>query len=291
MPIWKNYHLATDISDALAALENTPGTARCVAGGTDLLLDLQQGRQAPVETLVDVTNIPELTALELRENKLFIGAAVPLNQIVQSPLVKIHAQALSEACGLIGGPQVRNTASLGGNVAHALPAADGAIALVALQAEAEVASKEGHRIIPILDLYAGPGRSTLDLRKDLLVGFHLDLKNAAQASVHRRVMRPQGVAIAILNIAVWLSRYDDHIAETHIAIGPAGPIPLRARNTEAFLNGKFISKEVILQAKAVLLNEARFRTSQHRATAEYRQRLSSVLFEETLQTAWARSFS
>ena len=137
MPLWKNYHLAQSVNDALQALSGAPHAASLIAGGTDLLLDLQQGRHAAVDTLVDITSVPELNCLEIRESYLFIGAAVPLNRIVANQFVLQHAQALVEACNLIGGLQVRNSATLGGNVAHALPAADGTIALMALNALAD----------------------------------------------------------------------------------------------------------------------------------------------------------
>jgi carbon-monoxide dehydrogenase medium subunit len=106
---------------------------------------LQQGRQPAVHTLVDLNNIPELKLLEQRSDELFIGAAAPLHKIVNHPLVRLHAQALVEASDLVGGPQVRNVATLGGNVAHALPAADGTIALHALGAKLEIAGKAGLR--------------------------------------------------------------------------------------------------------------------------------------------------
>ena len=158
MPLWKNYLLPQSIDEALAALSSAPEPSRLVGGGTDLLLDMQQGRHPPVDTLVDVTSIPELGCLELRGGQLFIGAAVPLRKIAASPLVNAQAQALAEACVLIGGPQVRNTATLGGNVAHALPAGDGTIALAALDAQVEVASPSGRKRVSILDLFRGPGQ-------------------------------------------------------------------------------------------------------------------------------------
>ncbi len=142
MTSWNHYHIAHSVRDALAVLADTPGEARPVAGGTDLLLDLQQGRHPPIDTLVDVTEIPEMRLIEERSEALFIGAGLPLNQVVASSLVLKHAQALLDAGSLIGGPQVRNTATLGGNVGHALPAADGTISLLALGAKAEVASLE-----------------------------------------------------------------------------------------------------------------------------------------------------
>lgn len=289
MPFWENYHVATSLDDALDTVSRAPGPARFVAGGTDLLLDIQQGRHPPVHTLVDVTGLAETRALEIRSGELFVGGATPLSRIVTSPLVIEHAQALSEAAALIGGSQVRNTATLGGNVCHALPAADGTIALLALEAQAEIAEAGGCRRIPLGELFLGPGRSALDPRGQMLVGFYLPLKNGAQGSAHRRVMRPQGVAIAILNMAVWLERQDEVIAAIRIALGPAGPIPVRARQSEAFLRGKPFTPDLAASAVETLLGESHFRTSPHRSTSEYRHHLARVLLEETLQSAWNRS--
>ncbi len=289
MTIWKNYYLARSVTDALSVLANAPGDARLVAGGTDLLLDLQQGRHPPLDTLVDITHIPEMCRLELQPYGLFVGAAVPLNQVVASPLVRQHAQALIDAAGLIGGPQVRNTATLGGNVAHALPAADGTIALLALDAQAEVASLPGACHLPLIDLFRGPGKSALEQRRDLLVGFHLPLQQPGQASAFRRVMRPQGVAIAILNMAIWLKRDGDRIADIRISIGPAGPVPLRARQAEAQLRGNTPDQPALDRAVAALLAETQFRTSPHRSTAEYRRHTAAVLLKEVLEIAFQRA--
>ena len=290
MTLWNNYYIAQDVQGALQALSTSPGSARLIAGGTDLLLDLQQGRHPPLDTLIDITAIPEMTCLEIRQGELYIGAALPLNRILASPLVYQHAPALAEACGLIGGPQVRNSATLGGNVAHALPAADGAISLVAQGAEAEVADLAGRRRIPVEDLFAGPGKSTLDSRRELLLGFWLPLRLAGQASAFRRVMRPQGVAIAILNMAVWVERGEAQIVDVRLAVGPAGPRPLRARQAEAALRGCCLDDRTLDLARQALLAEARFRTSPHRATSEYRRHLAGTLLGETLTAAWKRTY-
>ena len=98
-----------------------------------------------------------------------------------------YAQAVVEACQLIGGPQVRNTATLGGNVAHALPAADGAIALLAMEARAEVASLDGRRMLPLEDLYIGPGKSSLHPQQHILVGFSIPVREIGRASCRERV--------------------------------------------------------------------------------------------------------
>src|SRR4026207_1160797 len=125
MNLWQNYLRPRTLSEAMDAFSPAPRPLAPIAGGTDLLIDLEQGRHSPVHTLVDVTEIEELLALEIRDDTLFIGASVPVNRIVLDPLAVAHAQALTEACELIAGPQVRNVATLGGNVAHALPAAAG----------------------------------------------------------------------------------------------------------------------------------------------------------------------
>lgn len=294
MSLWKHYQIAESINDALQVLISAPGTTRLVAGGTDLLLDLQQGRHPSVDTLVDVTRIPELLMIEERSGSLFIGAAVPLAKIERSNLVYENAQALVEACALIGGPQVRNSATLGGNVAHGLPAADGTIGLLALGAKAEVANNQGCLTLPVEDLFVGPGLTNLDPRRDLLVGFYFPLKKSGMASAFQRVMRPQGVALPIINLAVWLHRKinhlsDDMIVDIRISVGPGGPVPTRARGTEDFLRNQTISEDVIVEATEIFLRDVNFRTSPYRATSGYRKNLAKVLLRDVLVAAWTRA--
>jgi CO/xanthine dehydrogenase FAD-binding subunit len=289
MSFWQHYYLAHSVSDALQALVTAGGSARLIAGGTDLLLDLQQGRLSPIDTLVDINGVMEMTIIEIRSDSLYIGAALPLNQLVSSPLVQEHAQALVEACGLVGGPQVRNSATLGGNVAHALPAADGSIALMALDAQAEIANQDGSRTVPLSELYLGPGCSALQAGRELIVGFILPLIASGQASAFSRVMRPQGVALPILNMAAWLWRKQDRIAGLRLAVGPAGPTPQRSHLVEEAMLGHSLTAETLELAAQVLLSEAHFRTSPHRSSAQYRQHLSGVLLRQVLSTAWERA--
>lgn len=289
MELCQDYHIAKNVDDALQALANASGSVRIIAGGTDLLLDLQQGRHEPVHTLVDVTGIPEMKALEIRGDELYIGASVTHNRIVASPIAQDNAQALVEACGLIGGPQVRNTATLGGNVAHALPAGDGTIALMALAAQAEIADRGGRRRVSLQSLFVGPGKSILHPREEVLVGFYLPLRKSGQASAFERVMRPQGVAIAILNCAVWLQRIENRIVDVRISVGPSGPIPRLLHTAEEALRGREYNADVLRQAATALLVQASLRTSRHRATSDYRKHLATILLENTFLKAWERS--
>jgi carbon-monoxide dehydrogenase medium subunit len=289
MSLCETYIVARSVDQALQSLLSAPQPARLVAGGTDFLLELQQGLQPPVSTLVDITQVEEMLQIQLRQDKLLIGASVNHNRIANSPLVQQHAQALAEACGLVGGPQVRNMGTIGGNVAHSLPAADGTIALLALDAQAEIASLAGRRLAPLSELFLGPGKSALHPQNDLLVSFHLPLCLPGQASAFARIMRPQGVAIAILNMAIWLERRGEEISRARIAVGPSGPIPLRMYAAEQLLTGQRPDQPVLRAAMDALLGEAHFRSSRHRATSEYRRHLAGVLLEDVLLSAWRRA--
>ena len=288
MTLWQQYLQPKTLTEAIAALVNAPGSALPLAGGTDLILDLDQGRHPPVHTIVDITSVREMTPIEIRGDELFIGASVSHTHIVESKLVADNAQALIEACNLIGGPQVRNVATLGGNVAHALPAADGTIALVALNAQAEVANQKGNRRVAISEMFLGPGKSALE-KNELLVGFYLPLQNKNQASAFKRIMRPQGVALPIINLAVWLMREQNQIVDIRIAVGPGGPKPWRAIESESNLRGKSFNDETISWGLELILRDVHFRTSPQRASAEYRRELVNPLFTNTIEVAWKRA--
>jgi CO/xanthine dehydrogenase FAD-binding subunit len=295
MSLWKKYHLVHSIREAFQVLSESNGRGRLIAGGTDLLLDLDQGRYPEVDTLVDISSIPELSIIEECQDRLFIGAAAPLSRIIASNLVRKHAEALKEACELIGGSQVRNVATLGGNVAHALPAADGTIALLALDAKAVVVSLDGERVLELEELFYGPGKSTIDPIKELILGFSLSLIEPRQASIFLRVMRPQGVALPILNLAVWLLRENDHhnggiIGDIRIAVGPSGPTPKRARQCEEVLRGNPLNQDSLDKALSALLEESHFRNSPHRTSIAYRKHLSEVLFIQGMNLCWHRTF-
>jgi len=300
MNLWQQYLRPTSVTEAVTALTSAPGPALPLAGGTDILLDLQQGRHSPVHTIVDLTEIPEMKRLEIRDGQLFIGAGVPLSRIARDPLVASHAQALVEACDLVGGPQVRNVATLGGNVAHALPAADGTIGLMCLEAEVEIAGPQGNRRMFLPELFLGPGKSALQ-SGEIIVGFYVrvyarggvpaaeDGNGSTYASCFKRIMRPQGVALPIINNSVWLERENETIKQIRIAVGPGGAVPFRARKAEAYLGGRPYSDETFKAALKALIEEVKFRTSKMRASSEYRYHLVGPLLKDTLDTAWERA--
>jgi len=289
MPLWKDYHLPVSVDEAVGLLARYDGKARVVAGGTDLILDLQQGNEHSVEALVDVTRIVGLNEIREEAGFILIGAGVTHTQIVASELLHRKATSLVEASYVVGGPQVRNVATIGGNVAHALPAADGTTALNALDAEVEVASFGGRRWIPFTALFLGPGKSAIDSTREVLTALRCKATGPHEGSAASRIMRPQGVALPIMNFSTWVRVIDNVIDEVALAVAPVAPTPFRCKQTETFLKGKPATTESIEAAVNVLLSECKPRTSPHRATAEYRKEVLPVMLRRTLSKAIERA--
>ncbi|MCZ7568340.1 MAG: FAD binding domain-containing protein [Ardenticatenaceae bacterium] len=290
MALWEKYHLPESVEAALIDLSRYEGNARVIAGGTDLLLELQQGRKPPGAALVDITRIPELREIRQHGDLITVGAAVTHTEIVASTLLAQRATCLVESCGVIGGPQVRNVATLGGNVAHALPAGDGPISLVALAAEVEVATAAGRKWHPIRSLFQGPGRSAVDQGRELITRFRFRATGSHAGTAFKRIMRPQGVALPIMGMAVWVEFDNDYetVADVRIGLGPAGPTPMRATEAEAYLRGKRVHDEVLQEVSRHTLAQARLRTSKHRATRSYRVELIDVLVRRNFEAICRR---
>jgi carbon-monoxide dehydrogenase medium subunit len=286
MSLWSQYITVSSVDEALLNMREADGPSCLVAGGTDLLLELQQGLHPSIHTLVDISAIPELLSIEMRGEVLFLGAAVPVREVPANQLVREHARAIAKACDTMGGPQVRTSATLGGNVARALPAADGTTALVAMGAKAEIADSQGRRLVPLVDLYRGPGESTLAAGREILIGFHIPARRSGQSSDFGRIMRPQGVALPILNAAVWLERRGERIHDIRIVVAPAGPVPVRAAELEDALRGGTFDDRSAESMLLIARTSLRLRTSPRRATADYRYLLSEVLVRDTVAKAW-----
>ncbi len=293
MQLWQDYHTPTTVDEALALLASYNGEARVIAGGTDLLIDLQFGEgKHQVQALVDVTRIPEMTRIVERDGLCIVGAGATYTAIVQSGLIEARATCLVESCGVVGGPQVRNVGTLGGNVAHAQPAADGTTSLIALDAEVEVAWADGRREwLPIARLFRGPGVSTLDSTRDILVAFRFALCTAMEATAFKRIMRPQGVALPVLGCAVWvqLDTSGAYYRDVRICIGPVASTPVRANAVEEALRGQPVHEDILNSAGNIARETLHLRTSKYRATAEYREYMIDVLLRQALPLAVKRA--
>lgn len=292
---WQAYHTPESIDEALSLLNHYAGNAQIVAGGTDLILDVQQGNHTAPAALIDVTTIRGLDCIVEDSGWIVIGAAVTHAAIEANPLVRHHGAALAESCSVVGGPQVRNVATIGGNVAHALPAADGTIGLLALNAEVQVCTWNGVAVEcawqPLLSIFAGPGKNRLTANQ-MIGAFRFPVRAPHSGSAFDRIMRPQGVALPILGVAaqVQLDANEQRVVAASIAIGPAGPIPFRATESEAILlTAPLLGEAAIEAAIAGAQRQAELRTSKHRASKEYRHEMVAVLLRRVLPKAIARA--
>jgi CO/xanthine dehydrogenase FAD-binding subunit len=291
MKLWNHYYTPQSTEEAISLLRDYGGQARVIAGGTDLLVDMRAAGEEPHEALIDITRIPELATIEQINNSIYIGAGVTHTQIVKSPLIAQYATCLVESCGVVGGPQVRNVATLGGNVAHALPAGDGTTSLVALDSEAEVIHNGEQQWKPLTELFLGPGKSLLDSSRDLLIRFRFPISKEREATAFKRIMRPQGIALPILGCAVWvqLDEGKTTFEAARISIAPIGPTPGRATEVENELTGKPATETSIQEVAAFAQDLLHPRTSKYRATADYRKEMISVLLQRTLTLAVQRA--
>lgn len=289
MKLWNRYFSPDTIDEALDLLREYGGQARVIAGGTDLLVELKESHRPPIDALIDVTSITELTQINQQADAIILGAGVTHSQIVQSDLLGAQATCLVESCGVVGGPQVRNVGTLGGNVAHALPAGDGTTSLVALDAEAEIVIDGNRQWVPILKMFKGPGKSLLDSTRDLLLRFRFQLCRDREATAFKRIMRPQGVALPILGCAVWVRLTEDLDAyeDVRICIAPVGPTPRRITDVEDVLRGHPL--DAINTAIQTAVKTLTPRTSKYRATADYRREMIAVLLRRTLPLAVQRA--
>jgi len=284
--ICEDYVIASTVEEALAALASLRGTGRVIAGGTDLMIQLQR-RSRDVNCLVDVTRIPGLDEIRQDESYIVVGAAVTHSQIERSELIRQRASVLAEAASWVGSPQIRNVGTLAGNVVNAQPAADGSIALLALDAEAEIANLTGRQWVAMAGLFVSPGVSRVDATSEMITAFRFRAQGPREASAFERLARRKAVALPLINVGVRL-RLDaegSHIRDARIAIGPVAPVPFRAQEAESTLKGHAITDEVINEAVEAAVHESKPRTSLLRAGKEYRRELIGVLTRRALLRA------
>ena len=284
--MWQSYEMPTSVEEALEILGQFDGEAQIIAGGTDLIIELQEGKHT-VECLVDITRIPGLDQIEERDGWIVIGPNVTFRQIKDSSLLQDQARVLVEAAATVGALQIQTVATLAGNVASALPAADGCVALIALGAEAQVTDTAGQHWYPIGELFLGPGKSLVDPTRQVITAIRFSSPQGRHGSAWERIGRRRALVLPILNcaIAVFLNPDGKAFETAQIGLGPVAPVPFRARETEAFLAGKPATAEVFAQAAEIAASEAKPRTSVLRASKEYRIRVLQVLVRQGLGRA------
>ncbi|RJP53162.1 MAG: xanthine dehydrogenase family protein subunit M [Anaerolineaceae bacterium] len=230
--MWKQYFTPNTLSDALQLIEQYHGRAQIIAGGTDLVLDFSSNKYPSVEALIDISSIPELRKITLEDRVVSIGSAVTLSEIIHSDELKSHTAVLVDAARHIAGPQIRNIATIGGNVVNASPAADMVPALLVLGSMVSITSyKREVREIHLSEFLLGNRKVGLQAG-EIVTGFHFTLPDHAVRYYFRKVQPRQSMAIAILNLAILLKVEINRIVDVRIAIGAAAPTAVRIKTVE-----------------------------------------------------------
>jgi carbon-monoxide dehydrogenase medium subunit len=287
---WQNYYTPRSVAEAVDTLQRYDGQARVVGGGTDLLVEIRRGLHRPVEALVDVSRIPGMDTIDAEGEHIVIGCGVTHSQIVRDARIIEYGTCLSESCSVIGGPQVRNVGTLAGNVAHALPAGDGTIGLLALGGEIEIATADGTRWIPMQESFRAPGKSFIDRHREVLTRLRFKPTAPGEGSAHHRVMRPQGLCLPIISMAVRLQLEDDDtISNARISMGPVGPVPFLAEAAMEVLVGNIASTELFDRTAEAALASVTLRSSKYRASQEYREQMVRTYLPTILKRAAERA--
>lgn len=280
----QNYVLPESVVEVINILDSSNGQARVISGGTDLLLDISGGK-IKTGCLVDISRILELGKITLEDGVINIGAAVTHNQVAGSELIRERAPVLAMAARKVGSLQVRNSGTVVGNVVNAQPAADTAVALVALGAVAEIVSASGVENVPVEKLYAGVGKSTVDSTAQLVTRIKFPAHLDNQSSAFIRLEQRKALALPMLNIGVMISLAGNKFEWSRIVVAPVGPGPLRAGEAEELLNGAEVSPESINNAANAVLSSANPRSSALRGSREYRLAVLPALVKRALNMA------
>ena len=285
--ICEDYATPSSVEEALAILASQQGAGRLISGGTDLMIQLQRGERNPVRCLVDVTRIRGLDEIKLDNSHIVVGAATTFAHLERSALVRARAPVLAEAASWVGSPQIRNVGTLAGNVVNAQPAADGSIALLTLDAEAQIANLTGRQWVPMASLYVSPGVSRLDASAEMITAFRFRAHGPREGSAFERLARRKALALPLLNVGAYvlLDAEARQIREARLAIGPVAPVPFRAQQAEEALVNQPITDAVLDEAIEIAVRESKPRSSLLRASKEYRQELIRTLTRRALQRA------
>lgn len=284
----EEYYEAQSINEALKLLAGSP-KRQIIAGGTDLLLKMREGAIESTQ-LVSIRHIEALREIKLdQENRITIGPLATFADLAASELILKHTPILVEAALTVGGPQIRTMATVGGNICNGVPSADSAPPLLALDAHLKLQHKGSERVVPLQEFYLGPGRVDL-LPGELLTGITISLDDYdAFGGCYIKFSPRKAMDLAIIGVAV-TCRIEEKtkLDRVRIALGVAGPTPLRCPAAESFIQGKEAGKDTLLEFGKLAVASASARNS-HRASKEFREHLIAELSSRALHTAFLRA--
>ena len=276
----REYRIAGTAQEAVAMMRQGPGRGAYIAGGTDMFL-----YPPACDYVVDISHAGLSDIARTPGGDLFFGAATTLHNLATNPLVTGFAGGiLSEAAAHCGNRPVRSTATVGGNICNALPSADMAPVLLALDATCYIADEESQESLPLADFFIGPRQTVLGDR--LLVGLALTAEAGTRRCASYKLTR-SAEDISLVQVVVALGVAGDEIITARIALGAVAPVPLRAQLAEAQLVGRRVSTldpDIIADAAAVAAAECEPRDD-HRASAEYRRDMVRVLTRRQITRA------
>lgn len=265
------------LQEALSLLGRSPESVKVIAGGTDLLNRMKRRAVVP-RYLVDLKAIPTLDFIEWEDDTgLRIGATATLARVLESDVVNRRCPILAETMAVMASPQIRNAATLAGNLCSAVPSADSAPPLIALKAELKVVGSTTERMIPVEEFFTAPHKTLLqphELVSEILIP---PPPSGGRGAYVKHSLRAEG-DLAVAGVAVYLTLDSGKnvCSEARIALGAVGPTPFRARKAEALLKGRHMDGELLEKAAGIASDEAS-PIDDIRASAEYRKEMVRVL--------------
>lgn len=284
-----DYSAPTTLQNAIALLQEKGERARVLSGGTDLIVQVREDRR-DLDMMIDVKKIPELMELHHdHQTGLRLGASVPCTRMCEHPVfVKVYP-GLNDAAALIGGIQIQNRASFGGNLCNSSPAADSIPALIVHRAICLIAGPRGRREVPVENFCTAPGKNVL-APDELLVSFQIPPPPPRFGAHYLRFIPRNEMDIAVVGCgaSVELGEDGQSVIRARVALGAVAPTPILVEEAAGELIGRPISEETIAKAAQVAQAACRPITDM-RGTAEYRRHLAAVLTRRALRKAAERA--
>ncbi len=280
--MWKQYLMPENIETLTAALEAVEGQTKIIAGGTDLMVEIKNGKWPELDTVIDISRLPGLDQIwKDDQDTIHIDAMVTHSDVLQSPILREFANPLVQACYRVASPQLRNRATVVGNLVTASPANDTITPLMAMNAALVLVSSQGQRTVALRDFYLGVRKTVLAPNEFVKEVNFPALKSRQTGSFMKQALR-RTQAIAVLNCCVLLDMEDEIIQKAVITMGSVAPIIIHAVESERFLEGKKLEDDVIKEAGR-LAAEATRPISDVRASDDYRLYMMQILVEDGLK--------
>lgn len=281
--MWTDYHSVTTLDQALQILAEQGSRARIVAGGTDIILELERGVRKGIHTLIDITRVPGLEQITLdADGVIHLGPLVTHNHCVASGVIVQHGLPLALAAWEVGAPQIRNRGTVAGNLITASPANDTITPLMALGASVRLRSVRGERTVPLGEFYTGVRRTVME-PDELLMEIQFPALRLHERGMFIKLGLRRAQAISVVNAAVVLSFDGETITRAAITLGAVTPIITHAREAEDYLVGRKLDANSI-DTCARLARQAAHPIDDVRSSAAYRREMVSVCVSRALTT-------